>query len=192
MEELLLCYTVNKFGKVFSALLILFLFAAQTFPVQAEERGLSDDERKLISLAAEDLDAAVQYYHENMIYPGICGTYIFGEKEGCEPELLSGETLISFEKNKSRQAEDQLFTMFIYTDRDKGYTVKIPTGVRSVYTAAELLEQVPENEKIVFAVLHFNSYEYKDEKVSVRLRACSEGFVTVNGGNTISNPMGRY
>lgn len=148
---------------------------------RTDEDDLSEDQKKLISLAVEDHDAAVRYYHENMIYPGIYGTYILGEEAGNELSLLSEKTLLSFEKSESGQAEDQMFTLYVYTDRNRSYSIKIPTKTRSLYTAEELLETVPKNEKIVFAVFHFNAYEYEGEEVLFLFREYSDPWVSVNG-----------
>ncbi len=171
----------HKLKKILLLSLTVIIFLTQSIPVWAIDRELNDDQRNLIALAIEDHGEAVRYYCENMIYDGIYGTYILGKENENELELLSRKTLISFEKTESKKVEDQTFRLYVYTDRSHIYVIQIPTKTRSVYTFKELLKTIPENEKIVFAVFHFQSYEYENEKVSFRFKEYTDSFVTVNG-----------
>lgn len=171
----------HKLKKILLLSLTVIVFLTQSIPVCAIDRELNDDQRNLIALAIEDHGEAVRYYCENMIYDGIYGTYILGKENENELELLSRKTLISFEKTKSKNVEDQTFRLYVYTDRSHVYVIQIPTKTRSVYTVKELLKTIPENEKIVFAVFHFQSYEYENEEVSFQFKEYTDSFVTVNG-----------
>lgn len=148
---------------------------------QADKNGLNAEQRELIALAKKDHGEAVRYYHENMIYSGIYGTTILGEDSESELSLLSEKALIFFDKSAGKEAEEQFFYLHVYTDQGKRYIVEIPTKTRNLYTAAELLDSVPKEEKIVFAVFHYQSYEYVDEKVSIRISEYAEPWAEIGG-----------
>lgn len=154
---------------------------SEPLTAQLDKDGLSAEERKLIALAGKDHSKAVRYYHENMIYSGIYGTTILGENSENELSLLSENALIYFDKSAGKEAEDQVFRLYVYTDQRKRYMIKVPTRTQNLYTAAELLDSVPKDEKIVFAVFHYQSYEYADEKVSIRISEYAEPWAEIDG-----------
>lgn len=148
---------------------------------QLDKDTLSVEERRLIALAEKDHGEAVRYYHENMIYNGIYGTTILGENSENELSLLSEKALIYFDKSAGEYVEGQVFRLYVYTDQKKRYMIEVPTKVRNLYTVAELLDSVPKDEKIEFAVFHYQSYEYVDEKVSIRISEYDEPWAEING-----------
>lgn len=172
---------MKQLFRQFVSLLLAILLTAPAFPARATDQWLEDEARTLLAIAAEDPGAAIRYYHENMIYNGIYGTYILGETADDELALLSGKTLLSIEKRAGDRAEDQQFRLYVYTDRGKRYMIPLSTAVRSVYSCEELLREVPEDEAILFAVFHYNGYEYEDGAVGFRFTEIARPLTAVGG-----------